>query len=220
MLRASSEDSIRLGTKPAGAKGVAGESPRRPYAIPTRDPSSWQLTTGHCPAVPTRASQSDTCRQPDAGRQAPSNPTTMTTKQHNSQRTLDTCVHLRRSAPAGRAPASSSRPGRYTRSAGSGPPRRPGAVRRGRRVRRRWRQGGVNEDTAVYGAGRPSGGRAQRHGSGRPCPSDDNFPGNNHPTSAAKMCLKAISPTEGWPERTPGTAVMTVNVVLAASVSR
>ena len=29
------------------------------YAIPTRDPSARQLTTGHCPAVPTRASQSD-----------------------------------------------------------------------------------------------------------------------------------------------------------------
>jgi len=43
--------------------GAAGASRRRNldyfYAIPTRDPSARQLTTGHCPAVPTRASQSD-----------------------------------------------------------------------------------------------------------------------------------------------------------------
>jgi hypothetical protein len=47
------------------AAGVSRpEDPRWVYAIPTRDFSSRQLTTGHCPAVPTRASQSDSRRCP------------------------------------------------------------------------------------------------------------------------------------------------------------
>ena len=60
---------------------AAGATARRTldsfYAIPTRDPSARQLTTGHCPAVPTRASQSDSRRCRRAGRPAPA-PTTMT----------------------------------------------------------------------------------------------------------------------------------------------
>ncbi|MDQ3643959.1 MAG: IS110 family transposase, partial [Actinomycetota bacterium] len=73
------------------------EDPRSVYAIPTRDPSQRQLTTGHCPAVPTRASQSDSRRCPCTGRPAPP-PATMTTdqqQQQQSQRPLDTRVHLR-----------------------------------------------------------------------------------------------------------------------------
>ena len=44
---------------PRGGAGRTGAAPggtsASHYAIPTRDPSSRQLTTGHCPAVPTRA---------------------------------------------------------------------------------------------------------------------------------------------------------------------
>src|SRR3954454_24919926 len=67
------------------------------YAIPTRDPSARQLTTGHCPAVPTRASQSDSRRRRRAGRPTPAPPTTTTrsanTPQHQPE--LDSGVHLR-----------------------------------------------------------------------------------------------------------------------------
>ena len=63
------------------------------YAIPTRDQSARQLTTGHCPAVPTRASQSDSRRCRRDGRPAPSTPTTMTNNT-NQPTALDTRVHL------------------------------------------------------------------------------------------------------------------------------
>jgi len=56
------------------------------YAIPTRDPSARQLTTGHCPAVPTRASQSDQLSFPSRRPPDPSTPTAMTT---NYNRSLD-----------------------------------------------------------------------------------------------------------------------------------
>ena len=59
---------------PAGAgdrRGPPGGSSTASYAIPTRDPSARQLTTGHCPAVPTRASQSDSRRCRRAGRPTP-----------------------------------------------------------------------------------------------------------------------------------------------------
>ena len=64
------------------------------YAIPTRDPSARQLTTGHCPAVPTRASQSDQLSLPSRRPPDPSTPTTMTTNNKNN-RPLDTGIHLR-----------------------------------------------------------------------------------------------------------------------------
>ena len=62
-----------LPISPAGSSGrcEAPEDPRSSYAIPTRDFSSRQLTTGHCPAVPTRASQSDSRRCHRTGRQTP-----------------------------------------------------------------------------------------------------------------------------------------------------
>ena len=69
------------------------------YAIPTRDVSTRQLTAGHCPAVPTRASQSDSRRCPRTRRPAPptttvtANPTTPTAL--NLGGPLDTRVHLR-----------------------------------------------------------------------------------------------------------------------------
>ncbi|MFL5865420.1 MAG: transposase [Solirubrobacteraceae bacterium] len=44
------------------------------YAIPIRDQSARQLTTGHCSAVPTRASQSDSRRCRRDGRPAPAQP--------------------------------------------------------------------------------------------------------------------------------------------------
>ena len=47
---------------PGGRCDPPGGSSTRVYAIPTRDASTRQLTTGHCPAVPTRASQSDSRR--------------------------------------------------------------------------------------------------------------------------------------------------------------
>ena len=77
------------------------------YAIPTRVLSTRQLTTGHCPAVPTRASQSDSRRCARTRRPAPP-PTTMTPtptpKTAQTQRPLDTRVHLR---PARRIVATS-----------------------------------------------------------------------------------------------------------------
>ena len=67
------------------------EDPRLLYAIPTRDPSARQLTTGHCPAVSTRASQSDSRRCRRDGRPTPA-ATTMSKKDHTMA--LDTRVHL------------------------------------------------------------------------------------------------------------------------------
>ena len=64
------------------------------YAIPTRDPSARQLTTGHCPAVPTRASQSDQLSLPSRRPPDPSAPTAMTTNNTNYNRPLDTGIHL------------------------------------------------------------------------------------------------------------------------------
>jgi hypothetical protein len=52
-------------------------------------------TTGHCPAVPTRASQSDSRRCHRTGRQTPATTPTMTSHQQKSQPTLDIGVHLR-----------------------------------------------------------------------------------------------------------------------------
>src|SRR5439155_12012580 len=59
------------------------------YAISTRDPSARQLTTGHCPAVPTRASQSDQLSLPSRRPPDPSTPTAMTTNDINYRRSLD-----------------------------------------------------------------------------------------------------------------------------------
>ena len=87
---------------PRGGAGRRGATARRilavVYAISTRDASTRQLTTGHCPAVPTPASQSDSRRCARTRRPAP--PTTIltptpTTKTAQSQRPLDTRVHLR-----------------------------------------------------------------------------------------------------------------------------
>jgi hypothetical protein len=92
---------------PGGAVRPARRILDAVYAISTRDASTRQLTTGHCPAVPTRASQSDSRRCARTRRPAPPTLTTMTTNKINnkkSQRPLDTCVHLRPSgAPDGRA---------------------------------------------------------------------------------------------------------------------
>src|SRR6185437_17074558 len=71
------------------------EDPRTIYAIPTRDPSARQLTTGHCPAVPTRASQSDSRRCRHDGRPTPAPTTPTMTKHQNLHTTLDNSVHLR-----------------------------------------------------------------------------------------------------------------------------
>jgi hypothetical protein len=73
------------------------------YAIPTRDPSARQLTTGHCPAVPTRASQSDQLSLPSRRPPDSSQPTTMTPNNNHYNRSLDAGVHL---SSAARAPRS------------------------------------------------------------------------------------------------------------------
>jgi IS5 family transposase len=71
------------------------EEPRRTYAIPTRDSSARQLTTGHCPAVPTRASQSDQLSLQSRRPPDPSACATMTPETNTYNRPLDTGVHLR-----------------------------------------------------------------------------------------------------------------------------
>ena len=65
------------------------------YAISTRDASTRQLTTGHCPAVPTRASQSDSRRCARTRRPAPPTTTMNNVNDNIFQRPLDTRVHLR-----------------------------------------------------------------------------------------------------------------------------
>ena len=57
-----------------GGRRDPPEDPRLFYAIPTRDPSARQLTTGHCPAVPTRASQSDQSSLPSRPAARPQHP--------------------------------------------------------------------------------------------------------------------------------------------------
>ena len=93
----------RLTTPLRDAEGQATAAARRRnldqnYAIPTRDQSARQLTTGHCPAVPTRASQSDSRRCRRDGRPAPSTTTTMT---NNTDQpiALDTRVHPSSTSP-------------------------------------------------------------------------------------------------------------------------
>jgi hypothetical protein len=56
--------------------------------------SARQLTTRHCPAVPTRVSQSDQLSLPSRQPPDPSTPTTMTPNNTNYNRPLDTGVHL------------------------------------------------------------------------------------------------------------------------------
>ena len=66
------------------------------YAIPTRVSSARQLTTGHCHALPTRASQSDQLSLPSRWPPDPSTPTTVnTTNTTNLDRLFDTSIHLR-----------------------------------------------------------------------------------------------------------------------------
>src|SRR5207244_11129476 len=80
-----------------GRRRPTGGTSTSYYAIPTRDPSSRQLTTGHCPAVPTRVSQSDSRRCRRAGRPGPSSPHHHHDQDNNnphSQRPLDIRVHL------------------------------------------------------------------------------------------------------------------------------
>jgi len=86
-------------TRWGGAAGVdPPEDPRRFYAISTRDPSARQLTTGHCPAVPTRASQSDQLSLPSRRPPHPSKPTMTPTNNTNYHRPLDKGIHLRTAA--------------------------------------------------------------------------------------------------------------------------
>src|SRR5207244_7292780 len=83
-----------------GRRRPTGGTSTSYYAIPTRDPSARQLTTGHCPAVPTRASQSDQLSLPSRRPPHPSPPTTMTPNNIHYNRSLDAGVHLS-STPAG-----------------------------------------------------------------------------------------------------------------------
>ena len=84
---------------------------------PSRDPpldfslhiSARQLTTGHCPAVPTRASQSDQLSLPSRRPPHPSGRTiAMSTHSRRHQPPLDTGVHLRASAARRGSPGTAS----------------------------------------------------------------------------------------------------------------
>jgi hypothetical protein len=67
--------------------------------------SARQLTTQHCHAVPTRASQSDVSSLPSRRPPDPSTPT-MTERHHaTTPAALDSGVHLRSDAATGRNPA-------------------------------------------------------------------------------------------------------------------
>jgi hypothetical protein len=65
--------------------------------------SSRQLTTGHCPAVATRAFQSDSRRCRRAGRPTPASTTVKPSRSLDTTTALDSSVHLRRARRVRRA---------------------------------------------------------------------------------------------------------------------